>query len=218
MERLRSSKSTHAIKKFALSLKEEQVEAKEVIEKNAITVLWGGAGTGKTLVAVYTALSKLQEKEIGRIIITRPTVSDEDLGFLPGDIKDKMDPWLSPIYENITNVIGPENMKALMDHGLILIKPVSYLRGNTFVNSFIIVDEAQNVTKKQMEMIVTRLGRKSKMVICGDLRQVDLKKYQDTGLQQILEASEEIEGLANVRLTNNYRHPVVEKLLDFYEK
>lgn len=166
--------------------------------------------------AVYSALAMLNEGEIGRIVITRPTVSDEEIGFLPGDISDKMDPWMAPIYENIKTIIGAQNLQFFVDEEIIQIKPLAFLRGQTFTKSCVIVDEAQNVTHKQMEMIVGRLGRGSKMVICGDMRQKDLKGSAQSGLPFLINNTDHIHKVGNIELTTNHRHDVVEELLNLY--
>jgi phosphate starvation-inducible PhoH-like protein len=167
--------------KFNISLNEEQKLAKEIILANPVTVLKGMAGSGKTLVAVQTALDLLFTKQVEKIIITRPTVAKEDIGFLPGDIKEKMDPWLAPIYHNLYLLYSKEKIDKEVEEGTIEILPFAFMRGRTFVNAFVIVDEAQNVTHTQMEMVLGRLGKGSWMSICGDLAQVDLKNKKETG-------------------------------------
>jgi phosphate starvation-inducible PhoH-like protein len=161
--------------KFKIELNPEQKEAKAKILNNTVTLLAGSAGSGKTLLACQIALEKLFMKECDKIIITRPTVSKEEIGFLPGDLREKMDPWVQPIYQNMYMLYDKVKIEQLITGGQIEIVPVSFMRGRTFVDSFVIVDEAQNVTHEQMEMIVTRLGLRSKMIICGDDHQVDLK-------------------------------------------
>jgi len=167
--------------RFNIQLNEEQKNAKEIILANPVTVLKGMAGSGKTLVAVQTALDLLFTKQIEKIIITRPTVAKEDIGFLPGDIKEKMDPWLAPIYHNLYLLYDKVKIDKEVEEGRIEILPFAFMRGRTFVNAFVIVDEAQNVTHTQMEMVLGRLGKGSWMSICGDLAQVDLKNKKETG-------------------------------------
>ena len=167
--------------KFQLQLNEEQKLAKALIVENPVVVLKGMAGSGKTLVAVQAALDMLFSREVEKIVITRPTVAKEELGFLPGDLKEKMDPWLAPIYHNLYMLYGKEKVDKELEQGNIEIVPFAFMRGRTFVNSFVIVDEAQNVTHDQMETVLGRLGKGSKMVICGDLAQIDLKVKKDTG-------------------------------------
>ena len=167
--------------KFNVQLNEEQKIAKNLIVNNPITVLKGMAGSGKTLVATQCALDMLFTNQVDKIIITRPTVSKEDIGFLPGDIREKMDPWLAPIYHNLYMLYNKEKVDKELENGNIEIVPFAFMRGRTFVDSFVIVDEAQNVTHGQMETVVGRLGKGSKMVICGDMAQIDLKDRRDTG-------------------------------------
>ena len=151
--------------KFQLSLNEEQKEAKRLIIENAITVIKGKAGSGKTLVACQAALDMLFTRQIDSIVITRPTVSKEDIGFLPDSLAEKMDPWVSPIYANMYNLYRRDKIDQIIADNFVEIVPLSFMRGRTFLNSFIIVDEAQNVTNEQMEMIISRIGINSKMVI-----------------------------------------------------
>ena len=161
--------------KFKITLNEEQKEAKAKILENTLTLLAGKAGSGKTMLACQIALDGLFRRQYEKIIITRPTVSKEDIGFLPGDLREKMDPWVQPIYQNMYALYDKEKIEKCIEEGKIEIVPVSFMRGRTFLDSCIIVDEAQNVTHEQMEMIVTRIGLRSKMIICGDDHQVDLK-------------------------------------------
>ena len=167
--------------KFNIQLNEEQKLAKQKIIESPITVLKGMAGSGKTLLATQVALDMLFTKQVEKVIITRPTVSKEDIGFLPGDIKEKMDPWLAPIYHNLNALYNKDKIQKLLDDETIEIVPFAFLRGRTFLNSFVIVDEAQNVTHNQMETVIGRLGKKSKMVVCGDMAQIDLKDKRETG-------------------------------------
>lgn len=160
----------------------------------------------------------LLEKDINRVIITRPTVSDEDLGFLPGNIEEKMDPWMAPIYENMRLAIGHEATDGLLAKRTIEIKPISYMRGQTFTDCAIIVDEAQNITHAQMEMLLSRLGRRSKMMICGDMKQKDLKRQKKSGLPFLMHISKQIPEVTDYELKVNHRHEVVQKILDFYHE
>mgnify|MGYP006084612721 FL=1 len=202
--------------KFAISLNEEQKEAKAKILGNTVTLLGGAAGSGKTLLACNVALDGLFRKKYDKIIITRPTVSNEDIGFLPGDLKDKMDPWVQPIYQNFYSLYGKEKMQKYFENGAIEIVPVSFMRGRTFLDAVVIVDEAQNVTHTQMEMIISRLGLRSKMIICGDSHQIDLRKKSDSGFKFLYKASKKIKNLEAITLVTNHREPIVEDLLDFY--
>lgn len=203
--------------KFNISLNNEQKAAKEIILENPVTVLKGMAGSGKTLVAVQTALDLLFTKQVEKIIITRPTVAKEDIGFLPGDIKEKMDPWLAPIYHNLYLLYSKEKIDKEVEEGRIEILPFAFMRGRTFVNAFVIVDEAQNVTHTQMEMVLGRLGKGSWMAICGDLAQVDLKNKKETGFSFLSRVEEQVKGVRVVVLKQNHRHPIVEPILEVYQ-
>lgn len=203
--------------KFNLHLNEEQKYAKEVILSNSVTVIRGMAGSGKTLVAVQTALDLLFSKQIEKIIITRPTVAKEEIGFLPGDIKEKMDPWLAPIYHNLYLLYSKEKIDKEVEDGTIEILPFAFMRGRTFLNAFVIVDEAQNVTHTQMEMVLGRLGKNSFMAICGDLAQVDLKDKKETGFSFLSRIEEQVQGFRVVSLKQNHRHPIVEPILNVYQ-
>ena len=208
--------------KFKIQLNEEQKQAKEKILSNTVTLLAGSAGSGKTLLACQIALEKLFMKEVEKVIITRPTVSKEEIGFLPGDLREKMDPWVQPIYQNMYLLYNKADIEKRITEGEIEIVPVSFMRGRTFVNSIVIVDEAQNVTHEQMEMIVTRIGINSKMIICGDDHQVDLKNKRDSGFKFLYTAAKRIKDLEAIKLNTNHRNPIVESLIDlyndFYEK
>jgi phosphate starvation-inducible PhoH-like protein len=202
--------------RFQLKLNEEQKLAKEKILNNAITILSGKAGSGKTLVACQTALDMLFRKEVRQIIVTRPTVSKEEIGFLPGDLREKMEPWMQPIYSNLYQLYNKQKIDDIITRGEVEIVPLAYMRGRTFLDSFVIVDEAQNCTNEQMEMILSRLGVRSKMVICGDTQQVDLKNKQDSGFKFLLTLSEKVSDVDSITLLTNHRHPVVDALLDVY--
>jgi phosphate starvation-inducible PhoH-like protein len=201
---------------FNITLNEEQKKAKALILDNPITVLRGMAGSGKTLVACQVALNLLFTKEIEKIIITRPTVSKEDIGFLPGDIKEKMDPWLAPIYHNLYALYNKEKIDKEIELGNIESVPFAFVRGRTFVNSFVIVDEAQNVTHTQMEAILGRLGRDSKMVVCGDMAQIDLKDKKTTGFSFLSRVEEHVPGFKVFTLLQNHRHQIVAPILEVY--
>jgi len=204
--------------KFKIELNQEQKEAKSKILENTVTLLAGSAGSGKTLLACQIALEKLFMKEAEKIIITRPTVSKEEIGFLPGDLREKMDPWVQPIYQNMYALYDRIKIEKHIQEGDIEIVPVSFMRGRTFLDSIVIVDEAQNVTHEQMEMIVTRLGLRSKMIICGDDNQVDLKNKRDSGFRFLYTASKKIKNLAAISLKTNHRNPIVEDLISYYEE
>jgi phosphate starvation-inducible protein PhoH and related proteins len=203
--------------KFKIQLNEEQKEAKKLILENPITVLKGMAGSGKTLVATQVALDLLFTKRIDKIIITRPTVAKEEIGFLPGDLQAKMDPWLAPIYHNLFMLYNEEKVKKEMEAGSIEIVPFAFMRGRTFLNSFVIVDEAQNVTHSQMETVIGRLGRNAKMCICGDMAQIDLRDKRETGFSFLSRLEEQVEGFVTHSLVKNHRHDIVAPLLKVYK-
>jgi len=202
--------------KFKVQLNDEQKEAKQLILDNTITLLAGQAGSGKTLLACQVALDGLIRRVYQKVIITRPTVSKEDIGFLPGDLREKMDPWVQPIYQNFFTLYDKAKVEKLIADDKIEIVPVSFMRGRTFLDSCVIVDEAQNVTHEQMEMIVTRLGLRSKMMVCGDEQQIDLKKKADSGFKYLYKASRKIKNLEAITLTSNHRNEIVEDLRDYY--
>lgn len=202
---------------FNLSLNAEQKETKAKILQDTISVLIGKAGSGKTLLATQIALEYLFYREVERVIITRPTVSNEDIGFLPGSMKEKMDPWVSPIQANMTMLYGKSKIQKFMEEDIIEIAPISFMRGRTFVKSCVIVDESQNITKTQMEMILSRLGVNSKMILTGDISQTDLKNKKESGLPYLLHMSNSIDGLGVYELKTNHRHPIVEEVLKQFE-
>jgi len=204
--------------RFHLQLNEEQKAAKEVILGSTITLLAGKAGSGKTLLACQIALDGFFNRQYDKIIITRPTVSKEEIGFLPGDLHQKMDPWVQPIYQNMYALYGKDRIQPYIEKGDIEIVPLSFMRGRTFCRVAVLVDEAQNVTMEQMEMIVTRLGIGSKMIICGDDGQVDLKNRGDSGFKFLYSAARRIKGLSAVTLLQNHRDPIVDDLIDLYEE
>lgn len=204
--------------RFQLILNEEQKLAKEEILKNTVTVLKGMAGSGKTLLACQVALDMLFKKEVEKIVITRPTVSKEEIGFLPGNMKDKLDPWLAPIYANLYLLYNKEKIDTLLEENVIEVLPFAFMRGRTLVNSFVIVDEAQNVTDTQMEMVIGRLGLGSKMAICGDTSQIDLKNKKESGFAFLSKIETEVEGFKVIQLHQNHRHPIIPKILEVYKK
>jgi phosphate starvation-inducible PhoH-like protein len=203
--------------KFNIQLNEEQKQAKDLILNNPITVLRGQAGSGKTLVACQVALDMLFKKEIEKIVITRPTVAKEEIGFLPGNMKDKLDPWLAPVYANLYMLYNKEKINKYLEQNTIEILPFAFMRGRTLVNTFVIVDEAQNVTHTQMEMVIGRLGIGSKMAICGDVSQIDLKSKKESGFGFLNTIESQVEGFKIFTLKQNHRHSIVPKILDIYK-
>ncbi len=206
--------------KFQVQLNEEQKVTKQTILDNDITVITGQAGSGKTLVAVQTALDQLFNKEVEKIIIARPVVTaKEEIGFLPGGIKEKLDPFVAPIYDNAYRVYDKEKVDMYFERGQIEIVPFAFMRGRNFSNAFIIVDEAQNVTDPQMEMVISRLCKGSKMVIVGDTTQIDLKSKKDSGMYFLSkQVAVTVPGVAAVNLKTNHRHPIVESVLNLYKE
>jgi len=204
--------------KFKTQLNEEQKLAKAQILENTVTLLSGQAGSGKTFLACNVALDGLLRRMYQKIIITRPTVSKEEIGFLPGDLREKMDPWVQPIYQNFFQLYDKVKIEKLIKDDLIEIVPVSFMRGRTFLDSLIIVDEAQNVTHEQMEMIVTRIGKNSKMIICGDTHQVDLKKKEESGFKFLCTAARKVKNMESICLLTNNRDSIVEDLINYYNE
>lgn len=204
--------------KFKIQLNEEQKIAKSVILDSAVSVVTGAAGSGKTLLATSIGLDLLFRKEIDKLIITRPAVlAGEDLGFLPGDIAEKMDPWLQPIYQNFYNLYDKAKIDKELAEGNIQILPLGYVRGLTFTNTFIIADEVQNLTHGQTEALLGRLGHGSKMVLCGDIAQIDLKNKKTSGLSFLRRVEEQVDGFNFVNLQQNHRHSIVQNILDVYK-
>jgi len=204
--------------KFGVQLNEEQKEAKKVIIDNDITIIRGAAGSGKTLLACQAGLDGFFRNDYNKLIIARPAVTaGEDLGFLPGSKDKKLLEFIQPVLDNVNTLYGDsaQKQKKLEGHieaNDIMIMSVGHLRGRTFSNAFVIIDEAQNLTEKQMEMVVTRLGKGSKMVITGDLKQVDLKGG-NSGLSKLLLLVEKITGLEKFDLEENHRSGIVKDLI-----
>lgn len=202
--------------KFKLTLSEEQKLAKEHILNNTITVLKGAAGSGKTLVACQAALDLLFRNVIDKIVIIRPAVATEDIGLLPGSILEKMGPWMSPIFSNFNDLYNKEKIEKLLNDGKIEIVPLMFMRGRTFLNSFIIVDESQNITHEQTEMVLSRIGNNSKMVLCGDTRQIDLTNKRNSGLNFLYTLEGRVSSFKVFELKENHRNPIVEEILNIY--
>ena len=193
----------------------------EAIRKNTIVMGVGPAGTGKTYLAVAAAVAAFRDKQVSRIILTRPAVeAGEKLGFLPGDLQSKVDPYLRPLYDALYEIMGAENFMKNMEKGLIEVAPLAYMRGRTLDNAFIVLDEAQNTTPEQMKMFLTRIGYGSKAVITGDVTQIDLTEGKRSGLMEATRILSGIEGIGQITLTNKdvVRHPLVQKIILAYEK
>ena len=193
----------------------------KAIQKNTITIGVGPAGTGKTYLAVAAAVAAFREKTVNRIILTRPAVeAGERLGFLPGDLQNKVDPYLRPLYDALYDMLGPETFQKYQERGSIEVAPLAYMRGRTLDDSFIILDEAQNTTKEQMKMFLTRLGFGSKIVITGDVTQIDLPDDKVSGLKDAVRVLDGIRDIAICRLTASdvVRHALVQEIITAYEK
>ena len=193
----------------------------EAIRENTVTLAIGPAGTGKTYLAVAMAVTAFRAKEINRIILTRPAVeAGEKLGFLPGDLQQKVDPYLRPLYDGLFDMLGAENFQKYQERGNIEVAPLAYMRGRTLDDSFIILDEAQNTTCEQMKMFLTRLGNNSKMVVTGDVTQIDLPDGKRSGLIEATKVLKNIDDIAVVRFSERdvVRHTLVQEIVKAYEK
>lgn len=192
----------------------------QAIRKNDLTFCIGPAGTGKTFLAAVVAVQALLSNEFERLILTRPAVeAGEKLGFLPGDLQQKIDPYLRPLYDALYELIDPEKIPGLMERGVIEVAPLAYMRGRTLNNAFVILDEAQNTTPAQMKMVLTRLGFRSKMVVTGDTTQTDLPQNQQSGLSVAHKILQHVEGIGFCHLSKAdvVRHPLVQRIVAAYE-
>lgn len=206
-------------KKMNLTLNEEQREAKGVIYEKAVTVITGKAGSGKTLIAVQAGLSMYYKRQVNKLVVIRPLVTaGEETGFLPGDILAKTDPFLAPVYANIKDLVGQVELEKLQKDEQLEVVPIAFARGRTFRNCFIIVDELQNMTDRQIKLVLSRLGEGSKMVLTGDVAQVDLRNRDLTGISRLVRLAREgrSEHIGLYELQQNHRHPVVDQILEFY--
>ena len=193
----------------------------DAIRNNTVVFGVGPAGTGKTYLAVCLAVQAMKQKQVEKIILTRPAVeAGEKLGFLPGDLQTKVDPYLRPLYDALQEMLGLETYTKLMERGSIEIAPLAYMRGRTLSNAFIILDEAQNTTREQMKMFLTRMGDNSKMVITGDVTQIDLPEGKSSGLNHATKILQDIKGIGICKLTAKdvVRHPLVMQIVRAYEK
>ena len=193
----------------------------EAIEKNTITIGVGPAGTGKTYLAVAMAVAAFKQKQVNRIILTRPAVeAGEKLGFLPGDLQQKVDPYLRPLYDALFDMLGAESFQRCQERGDIEVAPLAYMRGRTLDDSFIILDEAQNTTGEQMKMFLTRLGFNSKAVVTGDITQIDLPDGKKSGLKEVLKILKDIDDIAISQFSDRdvVRHRLVQRIIKAYEK
>ena len=190
------------------------------LKNNDVVFGIGPAGTGKTYLAVVFAVAALKNNEVKKIILTRPAVeAGENLGFLPGDLKEKVDPYLRPLYDALYDMLGVEQTEKLMEKGVIEIAPLAYMRGRTLEDAYVILDEAQNTTDNQMKMFLTRLGFRSKMIVTGDISQIDLPRNTTSGLIRALDILEGVKGISFIHLSamDVVRHPVVQRIIEWYD-
>ena len=191
----------------------------EAMENNDLTFSLGPAGTGKTFLATVLAVKMLTDRKIQKIILTRPAVeAGERLGFLPGDLQQKVDPYLRPLYDSLHTLVGLEKTNTFLEKGIIEVAPLAYMRGRTLEDAFVILDEAQNTSTAQMKMVLTRLGERSRMVVTGDITQIDLPKGQTSGLIEAVKVLRNVKEIAFCNLTSAdvVRHPLVQKVVDAY--
>ena len=213
-----SKKSPKNPIKFLIPLNEEQKQAKSIILDNKITVLKGQAGSGKSMLAAQIALDLLFRKEIERIILTRPAVtSGEDIGFLPGTKEDKLAPYTAAIYDNLYRLYNKEKIDKELIDGRIEVIPLAFMRGRNLSNCLVVVDEAQNITNRQMELLLGRICVGTKMIVCGDAAQIDLKDRKMSGFHFICTNFKEVPGFEVVTLKTNHRDPIVENILEIYK-
>jgi len=199
--------------RFSISLSEEQKSAKNEIRQHPFNFILGKAGSGKTLLAVQIALDSFFKREVNKIVITRPTVSNEDNGFLPGSLEEKMEPWLVPIRSNMRKVYNkPTILEKMEKEESIELVSLSHFRGRTFDNSIVIVDEFQNLTKQQLAMVLGRLGKNSRMILCGDPQQIDLKFNNDSAVHEVHKLKDST-FVYNIVLKDNHRHESLDEVL-----
>lgn len=193
----------------------------EAERKNDMVFAIGPAGTGKTYTAVALAIRALKNKQVKRIILTRPAVeAGENLGFLPGDLKEKLDPYMQPLYDALYDMLPAEKLMEYIENRVIEVAPLAFMRGRTLDKAYVILDEAQNATESQMKMFLTRMGRSAKFIVTGDMSQIDLPKNQKSGLVKACSILSDVEGIAIIRLTGKdiIRHPLVEKIINAFDK
>lgn len=206
-----------------LIIKARTINQRRIVEsigKNDMVFAIGPAGTGKTYTAVALAVRALKNREVKKIILTRPAVeAGENLGFLPGDLKEKLDPYLQPLYDALNDMIAPEKLAYYLENRVIQIAPLAFMRGRTLDNAFVILDEAQNATEAQLKMFLTRMGSSAKFLITGDITQVDLPKHQPSGLIQAMKLLNTVNGIEFIQLdgTDVIRHKLVKKIIEVYD-
>jgi len=212
---------TNALKKSIKPKTIGQTKYVEAVDKYDIVFAVGPAGTGKTYLAVAMAVAELKAKKVNRIVFTRPAVeAGESLGFLPGDIRTKVDPYLRPIYDALYDMLQPDKIRQLLEHGVIEIAPLAFMRGRTLNEAFVVLDEAQNTTSAQMKMFLTRIGEKSKAVITGDITQIDLEDRSKSGLVRVQKILKNVKGISFLNLTERdvIRHRLVQDIIKAYAK
>lgn len=223
-EKIKELEGTIVITQKGKSIQPKTLGQKEyikLIQNNDITFGIGPAGTGKTYLAVAMAVKAFKKDEVSRIILTRPVVeAGESLGFLPGDLKDKVDPYLRPLYDALFDMIGPDKFNKYLERGTIEVAPLAFMRGRTLDNAFIILDEAQNTTPEQMKMFLTRLGFGSKAVVTGDITQTDLPDKKKSGLVQATRILKDVPGIGSITLSDRdvVRHELVQRIIRAYDK
>lgn len=202
--------------KFKSQLTEEQKEIKDQILKNKISVIYGKAGSSKTFLACNTALDFYFKRKINRITIVRPTVATENIGYLPGDVFEKMYYWFIPIINNFYNIYEKEKIDSMLKEEAIRMLPLQFTQGITFKDEIVILDEAQNCTDVQLYMMLTRIGENTKIIITGDLKQIQLRDKNHSGFNRLLNLKEKIDGLFICELRSNHRDPIVEKITEMF--
>lgn len=193
----------------------------ELYDKNDLLFAVGPAGSGKTYTAIALAVRALKEKEVRRIILTRPAVeAGEKLGFLPGDMKEKLDPYLQPLYDALNDMIPPLKLQKFIEEGTVQIAPLAYMRGRTLDNAFVILDEAQNTTLSQIKMFLTRMGRNARFIVTGDVTQIDLPRRSDSGLTRAMQILKEVKGIGQVEFDKRdiVRHELVKQIVEAFDK
>lgn len=202
--------------KYKISLSEEQKEAKRLILDNKVTVLYGAAGTSKTTVAAITALDMLHKKEIDRITLVRPTVASENIGFLPGDINDKMHNWFMPVIENLHDIYDKKAIEDYLKEDRLRFLPLQFAQGVNFKNEIAIFEEAENATEVQIRMILTRICGNAKVVFTGDVAQIQLQNREQSGFARLISICDKVNGMSCFELTENRRDPIVREILEHY--
>lgn len=200
---------------------ENQLKLVEAFSRNDMVFAIGPAGSGKTYTAIALAVRALKEKEVRRIILTRPAVeAGEKLGFLPGDMKEKLDPYLQPLYDALNDMIPPAKLAKYLEEGTVQIAPLAYMRGRTLDNAFVILDEAQNTTLSQIKMFLTRMGRNARFIVTGDVTQIDLPRRSDSGLTRAMEILRGVEGIGIVEFDRRdiVRHPLVKQIVEAFDR